>query len=400
MKHLILCVAMFAALIAGCGGGSGGGVRPDPRSEPVHPAPHDLLDYLRVMASGDTSWGPKMPLWKQRPTVRVWSNASADQHRMTAKAVDLINDWLPLEYRMRIGRRAEADARNWPKWGEIHVSFDFDGPGGESRPWRQDTTSDVPYMTSNLVRVNPNSRHGTFGIIVHELVHAMGFPGHVSEHRHPTSIMPKREYRGGYLPDEAGLPQLPRIDGEALMAAYTVFNEGHTSDEINATGLGPWAASIPAINGEVRTVGDTARFGAEYRTQWVRVWDEGPVPMTTLGASGLTGTVTWTGKMVGFTGAGAEVEGDARITVDVAPMPMTGTAEFTDIMAGGASWEGADLSTAVRVSGNHFADTENDPRMAVEGQFRGTGHEAVTGVLQWKDATTGSLTGAFGAIRN
>jgi len=100
--------------------------------------------------------------------------------------------------------------------------------------------------------------------------------------------------------------------------------------------------------------------------------------------------------MVGFTDAGTAVEGAAGITVDIAD--MDGTAAFTDLMAGGTSW-GPSLSTAVRVTGNYFVATGSEPRLDVQGQFRGTGHEAATGVLRWEDATTGNLTGAFGAIR-
>ncbi len=150
------------------------------------------------------------------------------------------------------------------------------------------------------------------------------------------------------------------------------------------------------MNGEVRTDGGTARFGAEYRAQWTRVWDEGPVPTTSLASSTLTGTATWTGELVGFTDVGAAVEGDAGITVDIAL--MTGMAAFTDIMAGGSSW-GPELSTSIGVTGNHFADTGSDSRMDVHGQFRGTGHEAATGVFRWEDTATGNLTAAFGTAR-
>ena len=415
-------------IIAGCGGGGGSsGVRPDSSGdqmvEPPPPDPVttsratvqgtsavDLLDYLQDQASGGP-WGPegqtwqrtpKMPLWTRPPTVRVESSAAPELHRMTAKAVDLINDWLPLEHRMRMGAPTalRTDNSGDVPTGGIHMNFRYTGDGGVAHyhPIRDDSDpNDVPTLRAAVVRVNPNaSWHNTFGLIVHELVHAMSLPGHVSENRHPTSIMPDSEYRGGPLPDEAGLPRLPRLDGEALMAAYTVFNDGHTPDEINPVSLGPWAQTIPALHGEIRTDGGTARFGVEYRRQWTRAWDEGPMPATTLADSPLTGTATWTGAMVGYTDAGAAVEGDARITVDVAR--MNSTAAFTNLMASGASW-GPNLSTDIRVTGNYFADTGNDSRMDIEGQFRGTGHEAATGVLRWEDTATGNLTGAFGAVQ-
>ena len=121
------------------------------------------------------------------------------------------------------------------------------------------------------------------------------------------------------------------------------------------------------------------------------------MPATSLAASTLTGTATWTGELVGYTDAGAAVEGDAGITIDIAD--MDGTAAFTDLMAGGSSW-GPDLSTGIDVTGNYFAATGSEPRLDVQGQFRGTGHEAATGVLRWEDIPTGNLTAAFGAIRD
>ena len=431
--------------VAGCGGGSSG-VRPDsgggqvvepppmcpegqvgtppncttppPPPDPVSTsratvqgtAAADLLDYLKDQASGGP-WGPegqtwsrtpKMPLWTRRPTVRVESSATPELHRMTAKAVDLINDWLPLEHRMVMGAPTalQTDNSGDVPTGGIHMNFRFTGDGGVTHyhPIRDDSDpNDVPTLRAAVSRVNPNSSwHNTYGLIVHELVHAMALPGHVSEGRHPTSIMPDSEYRGGPLPDEPGLPRLPRIDGEALMTAYTVYDNGHTPDEINSTSLGPWEDSIPALHGEVRTDGGTARFGVEYRSQWVRAWDEGPMPATSLAASTLTGTATWTGALVGYTDAGAAVEGDAGITVEIAD--MAGTAVFTDLMAGGSSW-GPDLSTGIGVTGNYFAATGSEPRLDVQGQFRGSGHEAATGVLRWEDTATGNLTGAFGAVR-
>ena len=375
----------------------------------------DLIDYLKDQASGGP-WGPEghtwqrwpqLPLWEGQPPVRVQSGASAEHQRMVASAVDLINDWLPLDHRMVIGAPTALhteDPRDVSA-GEIHVSFSTPHRGGQSRyneSGDRNRTDDVPRMVSNLVVVNPDffaaeQFHQVYGIIVHELVHAMGIPGHVFEGDHPTTLMPDGPYRGSGLPNEAGLMRLPRLDGEAMMTAYALYDDGETPDEINPASLGPWAQTIPALRGEVTTDGDPARFGVEYRTQWTRAWDEGPMPATSLAASTLTGTATWTGELVGYTDAGAAVEGDAGITVDIAR--MDGTAAFTDLVAGGSSW-GPDLSTDIGVTGNYFAATGSDSRMDVQGQFRGTGHEAATGALRWEDVASGNLTGAFGAIRD
>ena len=322
----------------------------------------DLIDYLKDMAGGGP-WGPpgntwqrwpQLPLWAGPPTVRIRTDAKPEYHRMTAKAVDLINDWLPVEHRMVMGTRNSlwtGDPADVPA-GEIHVTFNSPDAGAQSRyneSGSQYRTDDVPRMVSTLVAINDhdiivNTEHELYGIVVHELVHAMGLPGHVFEGRHPTSLLPDSAYRDGGLPDEAGLPELPRLDGEALMTAYSVFDNGEIPAEINYTSLGAWATTIPTISGELSTTGGDVSFGAEHRTQWTRAWNEGPVPATSLAASTLTGTATWTGAMVGYTDAGTAVEGDAGITVDI--LDMDGTAAFTDLMAGDSSW-GPDLSTAI-----------------------------------------------------
>ena len=387
----------------------------------------DLIDYLKDNASGGP-WGnpcpescwqrwPQLPLWEGQPIVRVREGSKPEYHRMTAKAVDLINDWLPVEHRMVMGEPASLysdrdpdlgyhpvqDPRDVPA-GVIYVDFNTPHLGAQSRyneSGDRIRTDDVPRMISNLVVINADFFHAeqfheVYGVLVHELVHAMGIPGHVYEGRHPTSIMPDGAYRGGGLPDEAGLPRLPRLDGEALMTAYALYDDGETDADINSASLGPWARTIPALHGEVTTGGGTTHFGAEYRTQYTRVWDEGPIPATTLAASRLTGTATWTGELVGFTDAGTAVDGDAGITVDIAD--MDGTAAFTDLMAGSASW-GPDLSTAISVTGNHIESTEGGGWVGFDAQFRGTGHEAVTGAFRWERLDTGNLTAAFGAAR-
>ncbi len=197
----------------------------------------DLIDYLKDNASGGP-WGPegdtwqrwpRLPLWAGQPTVRVQSAASAEQMRMVASAVDLINDWLPLEHRMIMGAPTalRTEIPEDVPAGEIHVSFSTPHEGAQSRyneSGDRHRTDDVPQMVSNLVAINlgflhAEDFHELYGTIVHELVHAMGLPGHVYEGDHPTSLQPDSEYRGGGLPDETGLTRLPRIDGEALMTA-------------------------------------------------------------------------------------------------------------------------------------------------------------------------------------
>ena len=439
----IFLTALVAGVVfvAGCGGGGGGNVRPDvepppppPPSEPVTTSPVttsqttvrgtsavELIDYLQYHASdGLRETKHRMPIWTRQPVVSVEASAAPEVHRLTAKAVDLINDWLPLERRMIMGEPSTVLPRPPRPGVDFHEGDTYwvaDVPDGvmyvldmDYHPNYAGQARYSPYCTfegpfrcmpdsalkSVQVLINADSEssgHGTFGLIVHELVHAMGMQQHVTA---PDCSETINRLGCGAWPDEASLERLYRLDGEALMALYSLYSNGPVPGDINPASLGPWATSVPALEGTVTTDSGTARFGVEYRAQWTRPWDEGPAPATTLARSGLTGTATWSGTLVGFTDAGMAVEGDAGITVDV--VRSNGTAAFTDLMAGSSSW-GPDLSTGIGVTGNTFADTGSEPRLDVEGQFRGSGHEAATGVLRWEDAATGNLTGAFGAVR-
>ncbi|MCY4349375.1 MAG: hypothetical protein OXC25_05985 [Thiotrichales bacterium] len=443
MRTTILTVLVAGVvLVAGCGGGGGGNsnVQPDSTTEsiaeptPTPPGPvttsrttiqgtpaADLIDYLKYHAS-DRSREVKhrMPIWTRPPVVSVEASAEPEFHRLIAKAVDLINDWLPLESRMVMGAPSTVSPRA-PRpgidlyegdtyWvedvpdGVIYVlSMSYHPRYAGSARYNPHCTFEGPFrctagsaLESVQVLINADSDstgQGTFGLIVHEFVHALGMQQHVTTQDCSTTIT---RVDCGPSPDEASLERLYRLDGEALMALYSLYSNGPLPDDINPASLGPWAATIPTLHSEVTTDGGTARFGVEYRTQWTRAWDEGPVPTTPLARSGLTGTATWDGTMVGYSDAGAAVEGDAGLSVDIAS--MNGTAAFTDLTASGASW-GPDLSTRVRVDGNYIQATQGGAWVGFDAQFRGTGHEAVTGAFRWEDTATGNLTGAFGARR-
>ena len=141
----------------------------------------------------------------------------------------------------------------------------------------------------------------------------------------------------------------------------------------------------PISQSDIRIAGGTVSFGEEYRRQWTRAWDTGPFPTDALAHSGLTGTVEWDGQMVGYTDGGAEARGDATLTVNIAT--LDGTAAFTSITEGSDSL-GFDLNANFAVVGNYLDLTESDSGwfgfFGFDGQFRGTGHEAVTGAFRYE----------------
>jgi len=309
---LLAALVAGVVFVAGCGGGSGG-VRPDAVVEPP-PTPltpvttsrttfqgtpaADLIDYLDYHAS-DRSREVKhrMPIWTRPPVVSVEASAEPEFHRLIAKAVDLINDWLPLESRMVMGAPSTVSPRAPRPWidlyegdtywvddvpdGVIYVLSMSDHPryAGQAR-YTPHCTFEGPFrcgaggsaLESVQVLINADSDstgQGTFGLIIHEFVHALGMQQHVTTQDCSATIT---RVDCGAQPDEASLERLHRLDGEALMALYSLYSNGPLPGEINPTSLGPWAATIPALHGEVTTDGDTARFGVEYRTQWTRAW--------------------------------------------------------------------------------------------------------------------------------
>ena len=270
-QTISLLVALTLTLLAGCGGGGGGGGGPTSGGgqiiEPPPPPPDpvtitqatvrgtsaaDLIDVLQDHASGgpwgpeDNTWRrwPQLPLWEGQPIVRVQSSRGAPSTSAWLRAPSTSSTtgspWSTAWSSARRHHFAQRTLRTFQP-GEIHVSFSSPHRGGQSRyneSGDRYRTDDVPRMVSNLVVVNPDffateSRHEVYGALAHELVHAMGLPGHVYEGDHPTSLMPDGLYRGGGLPDEAGLPRLPRIDGEALMTAYALYDDGETHDDIH-----------------------------------------------------------------------------------------------------------------------------------------------------------------------
>ena len=74
------------------------------------------------------------------------------------------------------------------------------------------------------------------GVLCHELVHVVGMLGHISEDQgFSDSVMANDGVSWRPLTD------LPRIDGEALLAAYTRFEPGTQPEDISVESLGQWS---------------------------------------------------------------------------------------------------------------------------------------------------------------
>lgn len=285
-------------------------------------------------------------------------------------------------------------------------------------------------------------------VIQHELLHILGLNGgracyetfgancdtnsfdgpqfyysHVPVSKFPESTMAYASPRS----DTYGLSQ---IDGEVLQAIYTregLWGEG-ASDDIPGSGppdgedpthfeirrdrlspesLGPWDDTVVRYSGNF----DPAlgpdwyfepRFGVDWRNGMARPWAHGDITYNTFADSGLSGTVTWSGELVGFTPEREAVRGESAIQVDIAA--LNGDAAFTGLEhwasgaapgnAGtGARWQDGDLHYSIALDGNHIRSNGGDAGY-VSGRFVGEEHQGAVGILEHPD-----LAGAFGATR-
>ena len=214
------------------------------------------------------------------------------------------------------------------------------------------------------------------------------------------------------------LDEVPRlwltVEGEALLAEIRIAPGTRVAD-LTVADLGPWDDDGFHLLGRTRLDGTDAtamQFGAGYRNGLGRPWTWGPAPATRLRDNPeLSGprTATWTGSLLGFSGAGRPVTGDAEIGMDITR--LQGRADFTELEAwdrethpgepgSGHLWGDGDLGYTIDVrteAGTEvFVSTfaAGDDPGVVTGAFVGARHEGAAGVLEHPD-----LSAAFGATR-
>ena len=247
--------------------------------------------------------------------------------------------------------------------------------------------------TDTVLKVH--TEEDIFSTIVHELLHVLGLLGHNDADRFPDSIM--QDLTLLYI------DHLPVIDGEALLAAYGRFEPGASPEELSVENLGPWDDTSFHLRGDIAFTGGNAAFGVASRNGLAQPWAFGPTPWTDLADSPiLSETVTWSGRLLGFTPAVEAVGGAAVLAVELET--LDGQLDFTELEHWGANadpgpidsgriWGDGDLRYLLNVHGNTFVQTGGDEG-EVTGAFFGPAHEAMGGVLERTDLTAG-----FGGTR-
>ena len=421
-------------LLAACGGGGGGpegNHRPDPAVDklafPFHGerqsvGVHQLHSQLATLPVTDRRGdvdihfgtlndgvgqetvaaylnevqGGEAGRFTSAPSLRIIGPSNAREQELVAETVEAINLSLPADLEIRIedpmpgfSLRNTVNSRgaNFISGRElpntIHVEFlpcaayagcgqavattwAYVHPGNpEPHAYMQMARDTRPYGIDRDARL----------LLAHELLHALGIDNHVG--RNFDSIMVQRRiFWSG--PDSL----LQQVDREALQALYTRLEAGD-----DPTTFGPWSNTSAHLAGN----GLHANFGVARRNGYAEAWAHGERPLAPLTSTpGLTGTVTWQGALVGFSGA-RPVIGDAHIAVDLGP--LTGTADFTDLESRGVLWGDGDLGYTIAVVGSTFHETGGDEG-DLAGIFTGRMSEGAAGTLERAD-----LTAAFGGSR-
>ena len=409
---------------------AGSGRWRDPQGRDGSVSAPEVIRFLRsFQTQNDREGGGDLVFvdFGAQKTLRIDSMARASERRATIAALRNINTSLPWRHRILLGPdiSERLSTEDIPE-DEIHVHF-TDGRG--SWPELDEGEDYEPNVLgiggSNFDRearrvlggftyvdrqaVGPDATRMEF-VVAHEILHAWGMGAHVDPEAYPDALL------APHLPRD--LNDVPRlwltVEGEALLAEIKITPGTRVSD-LTVADLGPWEEDGFHLLGQTSlggTAADTVQFGAGFRNGLGKPWAWGSVPATRLRNNPeMSGrrTATWAGSLLGFTGAGLPVAGDAEIGIDLAS--LRGRADFRELESwarethpgvpgSGLLWGDGDLRYTIGVateSGTEvFVSTfaaGDDPGI-VTGAFVGARHEGAAGILEHPD-----LSAAFGATR-
>ncbi len=383
----------------------------------------ELIAYLeadsRPPQSGEEEYGmpadtilevPVLRFGMAPPTMRVADGTPPNLVDETVRAIQVINAALPRDWRLGFSPDPAPAGAIQPPNGEILVTFarqedwptevmppDGEGIGLAEPLYTVVQTGDpaVPLrfeIAAGRVFVDHTRTTGLerLGVIAHEIIHLLG-RNHVDPERFPETIM----VGGGS--EELTEHILHPLDREALLAAYGRL-EPETLPGDLASELGDWSDTSLHVRGAVDIGDGEIAFGAALRNGLAQPWASGPSPHTALADNAeLSGSVSWSGRLLGLTPDAEAVAGAAALSVDLPT--LAGRADFTALeqwaadlapgdMGTGAMWHDGDLSYTIEVHGNTFVQTGGDDG-TVTGAFFGPAHEGMGGVLERDDLSAG-----------
>ena len=344
------------------------------------------------------------------PTVRLPEGTAPELVDETIRVVQAINTALPQDWQLAFDRDPAPAGTLTPSDGEILVTYarQEDWPQEAASPIDEDIGLAEPLFTvvptgdpaapfrieiaAGRVFVDYTRTEGLerLGVIAHELIHLLG-RSHVDADRFPRTIM----VAGGS--DELSAHILHPLDREALLAVYGHLEPGTAPGRIGAE-LADWSDTSLHVRGAVNIEEGEIVFGAALRNGLSQPWANGPSPHTNLDDnSELSGSVSWSGRLLGLSPDAEAVAGAADLSVNLTT--LTGTIEFAGLeqwaasaapgeLGTGATWKDGDLSYGLEVRGNTFVQTRGDDG-TVTGAFFGPAHEGMGGVLERDDLSAG-----------
>ncbi len=343
----------------------------------------------------------KLRKFLYQPVVRVARGTSAAHTELVVRAVQILNAYLPRENRMifsEIPSPYGVDLADVP-YGEIHINF---GPFGQQipvnlRPFRGFSSTATAgggiIAAASRIWINTNRQHeftneANISSMAHELMHSLAFSGHPDSVRYRDSLMRHRSPRG------FSRRILGPIDRDVIAAAFEYSPSATSANE-----LGPWSDASFHLRGDM----DDVSFGVASFNGLLQPWASGPRPETNLADNqSLSGSVTWTGRLLGFTSESESLAGATDLTINLAT--LRGQIDFTGLehwgvkatpgtVGSGQMWNDGDLRYSVIVRGNTFTQTGGDAG-EVTGTFFAPAHEGMGGVVERSDMSAG-----FGGTR-
>ena len=239
-----------------------------------------MADYFRVFLGGmkdsKSQWRPPgFARFPSPPIIRLMGGGTNKQRALLHHAVGLINRDLPQHLHLRIGSDAphighvadthgSANTESIPN-GQMFVYFSdsqsagypdgVEGGGFANTRFTHDRSQN-PWVKQSLeasfVWVNDGTMHEQqrLGILLHEMLHALGFYAHLYSDEFPSSILGPSGPKGGFHQQWGS--QLPEIDGAALRAAHRLPN-GITPDQFDVLSFGNWETTYTKIFGSIST---------------------------------------------------------------------------------------------------------------------------------------------------
>ncbi|MDE0382868.1 MAG: hypothetical protein OXI22_03210, partial [Defluviicoccus sp.] len=346
---------------------------PQPRLKNGPGTPPELLDEtVRVVQAINAALPTDWQLWFGAEFVPAEATEAADGEILVTFAPQA--DW-PFE-------AAPPDGEDI---GLAEPRFTIEPTGDPEAPWRID-------IVAGRVWIDPAQTEGLerLGVIAHELIHLLG-RGHVDPNRFPATLM----VAGGS--EELSPHVLHPLDREALLAVYRHLPPGTPPDRIAAE-LGSWSETSMHIRGAIDVAGGEIAFGAALRNGLSQPWAAGPAPGSILGDNAaLSGSASWSGRLLGLTPNAETVAGAADLSVDLGS--LSGALNFSALerwpadaapgpAGSGTTWRDGRLGYEIEVRGNGFIRTGGDEG-EVTGAFFGPGHEGMGGVVVRADLSAG-----------